>query len=107
MNMTASTEKKLADELRLDRIARLLTLYPDIDTAEVAEIIRFLKKGPPLDVAMLGSREELKPALARFKGDHRHEFSLGWKGVLTVVAILAAMVAATLLLWDVGAGARN
>ena len=103
MDISTSTQKRLADELRLDRVARLLGRYPDIGTAEKAEIIRFIKKGPRREVALLISRDALKPKLDRFKADHRKDFSAGWKDLLMAALIVGAVVGACLLLWSVTA----
>lgn len=102
MEMTSSDQRELADETARERVERLLGRYPEISIEESAVILRFLKKGPPLEVGLLSSNEAVKPKLERFRSDHAKEFSLGPRGFVIAVLIIAAVVVAVVLLWDAG-----
>lgn len=80
----------------------LLSRYPQIADAEKQEILRYLKKGPPLDTALLTTVEWIKPQLARFREDHRRHFAIGAKHYAAVALILAGLVTLLALLWDSG-----
>ena len=90
------------DPARLERIQDLLSCYPAIGEAEKMEIVHYLKKGPPLDTALLTTVERLRPQLERFRADHRRHFELGAKEYLIVLVLLTALVALLASLWDSG-----
>lgn len=90
------------DPARLEHIQNLLSRYPDITEADREEILHFLKKGPPLDTALLGTVEPVRPQLDRFRADHRRHFEVGAKEYLLVAILLAALAALAALLWDSG-----
>lgn len=90
------------DPARLEHIRNLLSRYPKISDAETAEIVRYLKKGPPLDTALLSTVESIKLQLARFREDHRRHFALGVREYVITALVLAVLVAMAVLLWDAG-----
>ena len=90
------------DPARLEHIQDLLSRYPDIADSEQEEILKYLKKGPPLDTALLSTVERIRPQLARFREDHRRHFALGAKEYILVAVLLAALVALFAFLWDAG-----
>ncbi len=102
MDMPTSVQRKAAGSLQRADVADLLRRYPDVDAGETDTLLRFLKKGPPLEVALLTTDEELWPRLQRFRQDHRSKFSLGFKEYALVLLILMGLIALCLFLWDVG-----
>lgn len=102
MEMSPSAQRRLVGESRRDRVEDLLTRYPDVTPGETAEIMRFLKKGLPLEVGLLTSNEALRPQLQRFRADHRSDFSLGISEYVAAVLVVAAFIGLCLLLWDSG-----
>lgn len=104
MDMSPSAQRKLANGGARARAETLLVTYPAVDAAETAEILRFLKKGPPLEVALMTADDQLKPKLSQLREDHAKEFSPGLKDYLTVAVILIAVIAVLALLWDAGLG---
>ncbi|HEX6374636.1 MAG TPA: hypothetical protein VFZ91_02840 [Allosphingosinicella sp.] len=104
MDMSPSAQQKLVDQSRRAHVEDLLRRYPDVDAGEAAEILRFLKKGPPLEVALIGTDDELKVKLGEFRENHASEFCLGLKEYLSVATIVVALIAVLALLWDAGLG---
>lgn len=102
MDMSPSAQRKLGESSRRARAENLLGRYPDIDAGEMRELLRFLKKGPPLEVALLTTDDQTSAKLRRFRDDHRGEFSLGPKEYSIVAIIVAGLVALLSLLWDSG-----
>jgi hypothetical protein len=102
MNMPTSVQRKAAGSLQRADVEDLLRRYPDVDAGETDTLLRFLKKGPPLEVALLTTDEELWPRLQRFRQDHRSKFHLGFKEYALVLLILMGLIALCLFLWDVG-----
>lgn len=102
MDMTTSPQREGAG--RRKDVSDLLRRYPDVTAAEAAEILRFLKKAPPVETALLLSETELQPKLNQFREDHRSHFAFGGRDSLILLALLVAVVAACILLWDSGAG---
>ena len=99
---TTFKRSSAADPARLEHIRDLLSGYPDIGDAEKAEILNYLKKGPPLDTALLTTVEPIRPQLARFREDHRRHFAVGAKEYILLAALLAALAALFIFLWDAG-----
>ena len=90
------------DPARLEHIQGLLSRYPQVSDAETEEILRYLKKGPALDTALLTTVEPIRPRLARFREDHRRHFAIGVKEYAVVVTLVIALVALLAFLWDSG-----
>lgn len=104
MEMSPSAQRKLADASRRGHVGDLLKRYPDVPAGEVAEILGFLKKGPPLEVALLTTDDRVRAKLGEFRKNHSAEFSLGPKEYLAVAVIVALLIAVLALLWDSGLG---
>lgn len=85
-----------------DRVRQLLSTYPKITPEETQEILVFLKKSPALDVALLGTIEELRPALAAFRRDHAREFRISPVQWAAVAALVVVTLIGAFLLWDWG-----
>lgn len=82
-------------------IEALLSRYPEVSAEEDAEILRFMKKSPALDVALL-STADIRQQLARFRADHRKQFELGLHHYLGVLFLVAMLLIACAMLWDIG-----
>ena len=91
-----------ADPARLEQMKDILFRYPDISVSERQDLLAYLKKGPPLDTALLSTVDGLRPKLARFRADHRRHFELGIREYAIVAIILAGLVALFIWLWDSG-----
>ena len=100
MDMTSSGERTLAGESRRDRVEALLRKYPETSSAETAEIIQFLRKGPLFDVGLVTGNDELKPTVERIRREHRSEFSLGIREYALVAAIVIALIVVSAILWN-------
>ena len=90
------------DPARFEHIRDLLSRYPGVADAEREEILHYLKKGPPLDTALLSTVEPLRPKLASFRADHRRHFAIGAKEYILVAILLLSLVALLAFLWDSG-----
>lgn len=102
MDMSPSAQRKLVGRTQREQVEDLLTRYPDITPDEVAEIIRFIKKGLPLEVGLMTASERLRPQLLRFRHDHPSEFSLGAREYVATLLVLVAFIGLCFLLWDKG-----
>jgi hypothetical protein len=102
MDLSPSAQRRLVETSRRGHVANLLGRYPDVEAGEAGEILRFLKKGPPLEVGLLTADDRLRVKLQEFRADHRSEFSLGPKHYLAVAFIVAALAAVLAFLWDSG-----
>lgn len=103
LNQT-STHTRPVDDVRMDRMEVLLRRYPDLSDDELAELLRFVRKGPALEIGLLGSREELKPVLARLDEEHGRTPSTSLPELTIIALMVIAAVAAVILLWDSGTG---
>lgn len=104
MDMSPSARRKLADASRRGQVEDLLRRYPDVNAGEAAEILYFLKEGPPLEVALMTTDDQIKVKLREFRADHAAEFSLGLKEYLIVAVIVVALIGVLTLLWGSGLG---
>jgi len=104
MDIDISVQRQLAEFEQRKRVERLLERYPEISLEEEAAVIRFLKRGAPLEVGLLKSSDAIKPQLARFRKDHADQFKIGAWGVIAVLAIIATICALVWLLWEAGMG---
>lgn len=102
MDMSPSAQRKLVGAHQRARVEDMLRSYPHVDAAEASEILRFLKKGPPLEVALMSTNDQLRAKLSEFREDHAGEFALGLREYATVAAIVAALITVLALLWDSG-----
>ena len=100
--MTVSAQRALREPSPRARIEDLLDRYPQVSTDESAEILRFLKKGGPTEVALLTSTAALQPKLQRFRDDHASEFRLRPKDYAVVATVVIALLVTCFLLWDAG-----
>lgn len=87
-----------------DRITALLRRYPALDSHETAEVVDFLKSGPPIDRGMLKGDAEFGPMLASIQSDHADQFRLSVGRQLLVAAMIALpFIALCYLMLDKGA----
>jgi hypothetical protein len=71
---------------------RILARYPELDAAELAELLHWYRReASSMDVALLASNEGLRERYRRFRLDHVERFS--WKEK-SVGAVLAAATVA-------------
>lgn len=75
---------------------------PDIHPEEQSALLDFLRKGPPLDTALLTAVDEIRPNLERFREDHRDAFELGPRHYLSALVILLIVLALCACLSDAG-----
>jgi hypothetical protein len=80
---------------RLGAIEALLSRYPQLGDAELAELKRwFAKEATAFDIASLASKDELREQYAQFRAEHVDRFSArDLMIILAGVAIVAAFVA--------------
>lgn len=102
MDMSTSAPREIASQGTRAHVEGLLKRYPEVTAAEAAEILHFLKHGPPLEVALLTTEEQLRLRLEQFRADHASDFSLQTRHYLLVAALLGILILGCVLLWDVG-----
>jgi hypothetical protein len=93
--MTTITARSAATA-SLDRASHLLRLYPDVSAEERGELVRFLKEGPPDDVARLTFGSGLADRITALKKDHPGDFATGAR--IWAPFALFTLAAAALLL---------
>lgn len=97
MNTQIAVGSTAAPE-RLDAIEALLSRYPYLDQAELADLKRwFSKEASAFDIASLASREELNEPYARFRAEHVDRFSA--RDLMIMLAGLAIVAGLVALLW--------
>ena len=83
---------------RFDAIEALLSRYPRIDEAELADLKRwFAKEASAFEVASLASKEELSQQYAQFRAAHIDRF--GARDLMVMLAGLALVAGAIAFLW--------
>ena len=101
MNVEDMDQRALAEQADRHRVENLLGRYPQLSLEEEAFVLRFLKRGPEDEIARLTANRDIKPQLDRFCADHAREFRVGPGKFLLALTIVAAVVAAVVLLWEV------
>jgi hypothetical protein len=94
--MTSITARR-ADTASLERASHLLRLYPDISPEEKGALVRFLKEGPPDDVARLTFGSGLGERITALKKDHPEDFATGPRIWLPLVSFVVAAIAVLVL----------
>ncbi len=102
MELNLTERRAFSDSELRAHIARLLERYPQTSPEEEAQILRFLKKGPTVEVAMLLSDPDAKPAIERFTRDHKRHFSIGPFGIAAAMAAVVLLIVLCMMLWDAG-----
>jgi hypothetical protein len=83
---------------RFDAIEGLLSRYPQLEGAELADLKRwFAKEASAFDVASLASKEELREPYTRFRADHVDRFSA--RDLMYILVGLAVVAGVAALLW--------
>ena len=101
--MTEQTILAPSGQTRTERAAALLYAWPAISEAERSELLQFLKREPITEIGLLAGRAELKGRIEAFRAEHSHEFEIGWRTYLAVVAGFTLLLAGVVwLLWDSG-----
>jgi hypothetical protein len=100
MNYPAMHEEVRALRADRERVADLLSRYPNLSDGEAEEILTFLRTGRHLDVGLLTSNEELKPNLDAFMDHHKSHFQVKWSEGALVIAAIAGVIAILWLVWE-------
>ena len=79
-----------------DRVADLLSRYPEVSEKEEREILTFLRTGRHLDIGLLTSDQQLRRKLDAFVEKHKAHFRVA---AGETVAVSAGIVALLLLFW--------
>jgi len=97
-----SARAAIADAERVSRqhIADMLARYPNLSTAEVAEIVDFLRHGRQLEIGLLTCNQAIRPQLDAFMAEHRRKLSLDAIETAGLVVGLMALLAGCWLLWE-------
>jgi hypothetical protein len=102
MNMISPVEHALAGQSSSARAEELLRRYPEIAADETAELLRFLTKGPILEVGVISGRADLQQKLHQLRADHAASFRMNAREYAVFTLIVAVFLAMCALLWNVG-----
>ena len=83
-----------------DRVAQLLSRYPEVTDDDVVEIVEFLRTGRHLDIGLLTADDELRPKLDAFIEEHKGQLRVRLEELAAVIALLAAFLFTCWLLWS-------
>lgn len=83
-----------------DRIAGLLSEYPDIAPHETDEILTYLKSARHLDIGLLSSDALAGAKLERFMAEHKSHFQLALGETVGVISAIVAILAIAWLVWE-------
>lgn len=86
------------------RAESLLLTYPQITDEETEWLVRFIKTGDPLEVALLTTKDDVRSQLARFRAERAGDFALGTRHYAGVLLLVLLLLALGWYLWDIGAG---
>jgi len=103
MSNVQSRDRLVGGASQLDRVEDLLGRYPDTNPSEGAEIAAFLKSATPLEVGLLSSNARLWTKAEQYREDHPQHFRMARRELALWLGLGAAVIAALVLLWDVGA----
>ena len=79
---------------RLCRMADLLRAYPNIADAERLQLLEFLTKGVPEEIAQVTHMQGMERSFAAFRKAHPREFPQGLRGWLPMILFGAIIVLA-------------
>ncbi|HEX2803428.1 MAG TPA: hypothetical protein VHN55_05525 [Sphingomicrobium sp.] len=101
-----ATRRSQIEEVRAirssrDRVARLLSRYPDVSDQHRREILDFLKEGRHIDIGLLTANDNVRPRLDAFMADHRRHFQIDLFDMVKAVAVIAAAMLVLALLWEI------
>jgi len=85
------------DPARVERMADLFRLYPDIGDAEKAELLLFLRRGRQIEIGMVSARDGIAERLSRFRHDHGEHFRLRPYQILGFILLVVGPL--TALAW--------
>lgn len=100
--MAAKTMNAATDPEWFGETVAILSRYPEIAESDRQDVLRFLRKAPALDNALLTCVSEVQAQLAAFRQDHRRDLEPGSRAYALLVVAVLALVAICILLWDVG-----
>ena len=83
-----------------ERVARLLSRYPEVTDDDVAEIVEFLRTGRHLDIGLLTADDALRPKLDAFMAAHKTQLRPKLGEVAVIAALIASFLFACWLLWS-------
>ena len=89
------------DALR-HHIRSMLARYPEIDSTEREEIVRYLRTAPVLDIGLLKSDEAIRYRLAAFEQENARKLSLRPVEIAVLLLIFVLVASACVALWDIG-----
>lgn len=86
-----------AGQARIDRMSRLLRLYPAIEEDERQQLLAFLTAGPQDEIVQVTQLLGLEPRFHAFRKDHPAAFPVGIRSWLPL--ILFVMIAVVGVAW--------
>lgn len=84
------------------RVQSLFARYPDIDSTEREEIVRYLRTAPVLDIGLLKSDETIRYRIAAFEQEHARKLAIRPIEIAVLLVVFAIVTAACVALWDIG-----
>ena len=79
---------------RLGRMADLLRAYPDIPDSERLQLLGFLTKGAPDEIAQVTHMQGMEQSFAAFRKAHPRDFPQGLRGWMPMIVFGLIIVAA-------------
>jgi len=83
-----------------DRVAGLISRYPQVSEKDRKEILEFLKEARHLEIGLLTSNDNVRPQLDAFMEDHKRHFRLGVLDLVRLLALIGAIVMVCWLVWE-------
>lgn len=100
MNYQTTHEDVRAMRSDRERVADLLSRYPQVSGGEARDILTFLRTGRHLDIGMLTSSDRLRPQLDAFMADHQSHFRIKWGEASAVIGGIVALLLIFWLVWE-------
>ena len=82
------------------RVAQLLSHYPELTDEDVAEIVEFLRTGRHLDIGLLTADDELRPKLDAFMHEHKQQLQPKVGEIAAVVTLITAFLIVCGFVWS-------
>lgn len=89
-------------DARRKHIRSLFARYPEIDSTEREEIVRYLRTAPVLDIGLLKSDEAIRYRIAAFEQEHARKLTIRPIEIAVLLFAFALVTAACVALWDIG-----
>ena len=97
---TSHIEEVRAVRSTRDRVARLLSQYPQVSDKDRREILQFMKEARHLEVGLLTSNDNVRPQLDAFMEDHKSHFRLGVSDVLRALTLISVVFLLCWVVWE-------